>query len=65
MNYYEMIMKTLVTHKVPLYVRKDVLNRSFDWLTHGSESDDYIKNQYEYLLNFVEVKDEKIIKSVN
>lgn len=34
MNYYEMIMKCLVSHKeIPLYVRKDVLNRSFDYLS--------------------------------
>lgn len=55
MNYYEMIMKLLVDNRnIPLYVRKDSLDRAFDWLDHGKESDDYIKRQYEYLQNFVE-----------
>lgn len=53
MNWYEMIIKLLVENKVPLYVRKDVLNRSFDWLDHGNETDDYMKRQYEYLKSFI------------
>lgn len=54
MNYYELIMKTLVDNRnIPLYVRNDVLNRSFDWLDHGKEEDDYIKRQYEYLKSFI------------
>ena len=53
MNWYEMIIKLLVENKVPLYVRKDVLNRSFDWLDHGNETDDYMKRQYEYLKTFI------------
>lgn len=54
MNYYEMIMKCLVEHKeIPLYVRKDVLNRSFDYLSmNNNEEDGYIKRQYEYLLQW-------------
>lgn len=54
MNYYEMIMKCLVAHKeIPLCVRKDVLNRSYDYLSmDNSEEDDYIKRQYEYLLQW-------------
>ena len=36
MDYFEKIMETLMDNKksIPLHVRKDVLNRVFDWLEH-------------------------------
>lgn len=51
MDYFEMIMETLINNKksIPLHVRKDVLNRVFDWLEHGEVYDLYIKKQLDYL----------------
>ena len=51
MDYFEKIMETLMDNKksIPLHVRKDVLNRVFDWLEHGEVYDPYIERQLDYL----------------
>ena len=51
MDYFEMIIKTLMDNKksILLHVRKDVLNRVFDWLEHGEVCDTYIERQLDYL----------------
>ena len=57
MDYFEMIIKTLMDNKklIPLHVRKDVLNRVFDWLEHGEVYDPYIKRQFDYLHEIIEM----------
>ena len=51
MDYFEKIMEVLMDNKklIPLHVRKDVLNRVFDWLEHGEVYDPYIEKQLNYL----------------
>ena len=57
MDYFEMIIKTLMDNKksIPLHVRKDVLNRVFDWLEHGEVQDSYIERQLNYLQEIIEM----------
>ena len=57
MDYFEMIIKTLMDNKklIPLHVRKDVLNRVFDWLEHGEVYDSYIERQLNYLQEIIEI----------
>ena len=57
MDYFEMIIKTLMDNKklIPLHVRKDVLNRVFDWLEHGEVYDTYIERQLDYLHEIIEM----------
>ena len=57
MDYFEMIIKTLMDNKksIPLHVRKDVLNRVFDWLEHGEVQDPYIERQLDYLHEIIEM----------
>ena len=57
MNYFEMIIKTLIDNKksIPLHVRKDVLNRVFDWLEHGEVYDQYIEKQLDYLHEIIKI----------
>ena len=57
MDYFEMIIKTLMDNKksIPLHVRKDVLNRVFDWLEHGEVYDSYIERQLNYLHEIIEM----------
>ena len=56
MDYFEKIMETLMDNKksIPLHVRKDVLNRVFDWLEHGEVYDSYIERQLNYLQRIIE-----------
>ena len=58
MDYFEKIMETLMDNKksIPLHVRKDVLNRVFDWLEHGEVYDPYIERQLNYLHEIVEIR---------
>ena len=55
MDYFEMIIKTLMDNKksIPLHVRKDVLNRVFDYLEHGEVYDTYIEKQLNYLYEII------------
>lgn len=40
---------------IPKEVKQDVLKRTLDWVSlGGSESDDYVKNQYYYLMRVKE-----------
>ncbi len=57
MDYFEMIIKTLMDNKksIPLHVRRDVLNRVFDWLEHGEVYDSYIERQLNYLYEIIEM----------
>ena len=57
MDYFEMIIKTLMDNKksIPLHVRKDILNRVFDWLEHGEVYDTYIEKQLNYLYEIIEM----------
>ena len=57
MDYFEKIMETLMDNKksIPLHVRKDVLNRVFDWLEHGEVYDSYIERQLNYLYEIIEI----------
>ena len=57
MDYFEMIIKTLMDNKksIPLHVRKDVLNRVFDWLEHGEVCDSYIEKQLNYLQEIIKM----------
>ena len=41
---------------IPLHVRKDVLNRVFDWLEHGEVYDPYIERQLDYLHEIIKRK---------
>ena len=56
MDYFEMIIKTLMDNKksIPLHVRRDVLNRVFDWLEHGEVYDPYIEKQLNYLYEIID-----------
>ena len=58
MDYFEKIMELLIDNKksIPLHVRKDVLNRVFDWLEHGEVYDPYIKKQLNYLHEIIEME---------
>ena len=57
MDYFEKIMETLMDNKksIPLHVRKDVLNRVFDWLEHGEVCDLYIERQLNYLQEIIKM----------
>ncbi len=57
MDYFEKIMEVLMDNKklIPLHVRKDVLNRVFDWLEHGDIYDPYIERQLDYLHEIIEM----------
>ena len=57
MDYFEKIMEVLMDNKksIPLHVRKDVLNRVFDWLEHGEVYDPYIERQLNYLHEIIEM----------
>ena len=56
MDYFEKIMEVLMDNKksIPLHVRKDVLNRVFDWLEHGAVQDPYVERQLNYLYEIIE-----------
>lgn len=58
MDYFEMIIKTLMDNKklIPLHVRKDVLNRCMDYLEHGEVYDPYIERQLDYLHKIIEIR---------
>lgn len=58
MDYFEMIIKTLMDNKklIPLHVRKDILNRVFDWLEHGEIYDPYIEKQLDYLHEIIKLR---------
>ncbi len=58
MDYFEMIIKTLMDNKklIPLHIRKDVLNRVFDWLEHGEVYDPYIEKQLNYLYEIIKLR---------
>ena len=57
MDYFEKIMEVLMDNKklIPLHVRKDVLNRVFDWLEHGEVQDPYIERQLDYLHEIIKM----------
>ena len=57
MDYFEKIMEVLMDNKklIPLYVRKDVLNRVFDYLEHGDIYDPYVEKQLNYLYEIIEM----------
>ena len=57
MDYFEKIMEVLMDNKksIPLHVRKDVLNRVFDWLEHGEVHDSYIEKQLNYLHEIIKM----------
>ena len=57
MDYFEKIMETLMDNKksIPLHVRKDVLNRVFDWLAHREVYDPYIERQLNYLYEIIKM----------
>ena len=57
MDYFEKIMEVLMDNKklIPLHVRKDVLNRVFDYLEHGEIYDPYIERQLNYLYEIIEM----------
>ena len=57
MDYFEKIMEVLMDNKklIPLHVRKDVLNRVFDWLEHGEVYDPYIERQLDYLQEIIKI----------
>ena len=57
MDYFEKIMEVLMDNKklIPLHVRKDVLNRVFDWLEHGEVYDPYIERQLDYLHEIIKM----------
>ena len=45
----------LFDDEIPANVKEDVSKRVYDWCSRGgSETDDYIKNQYQYLLRVKE-----------
>ena len=45
----------LFDDKIPANVKEDVSKRVYDWCSRGgSETDDYVKNQYYYLLRVKE-----------
>ena len=45
----------LVDEEIPANVKEDVSKRVYDWCSRGgSETDDYVKNQYYYLLRVKE-----------
>lgn len=45
----------LFDDEIPANVKKDVSKRVHDWCSSGgSETDDYVKRQYEYLLRVKE-----------
>ena len=58
MDYFEKIMELLINNKksIPLHVRKDVLNRVFDWLEHGDIYDPYIERQLDYLHEIIKLR---------
>ena len=62
MDYFEKIMELLIDNKklIPLNVRKDVLNRVFDWLEHGEVYDSYIERQLNYLYEIIERESTKL-----
>ena len=57
MDYFEKIMEVLMDNKksIPLHVRKDILNRVFDWLEHGEVYDSYVERQLNYLQEIIEM----------
>lgn len=57
MDYFEKIMELLIDNKksIPLHVRKDVLNRVFDYLEHGEVYDSYVERQFNYLQEIIEM----------
>ena len=45
----------LFDDEIPANVKEDVSKRVYDWCSRGgSETDDYVKRQYEYLLRVKE-----------
>ena len=58
MDYFEKIMETLMDNKklIPLHIRKDVLNRVFDWLEHGEIYDSYVEKQLDYLYEIIKLR---------
>ena len=46
----------LFDEDIPINVKKDVSKRVYDWVSveGHSETDDYVKNQYKYLLKVKE-----------
>lgn len=41
--------------EIPKEIKQDVLKRTLDWISLGGcESDDYVKNQYYYLMRVKE-----------
>ena len=45
----------LFDDEIPANVKEDVSKRVYDWCSRGgSETDDYVKNQYYYLLRVKE-----------
>ena len=58
MDYFEKIMEVLMDNKksIPLHVRKDVLNRVFDWLEHGEIYDSYVEKQLDYLYEIIKLR---------
>ena len=62
MDYFEKIMELLIDNKklIQLNVRKDVLNRVFDWLEHGEVYDSYIERQLNYLYEIIERESTKL-----
>ena len=57
MDYFEKIMETLMDNKksIPLHVRKDILNRVFDYLEHGEIYDSYVEKQLDYLHKIIKM----------
>lgn len=55
-NYMELIKQTIQDNPdINQIVVADVLTRTKYWLSYSdsSEYDDYVKRQYEYLINFI------------
>lgn len=52
MREFMYLMDLLMYDKeIPHHIKQDVLKRTLDWISlGGTETDDYVKNQYRYLM---------------
>ena len=54
-EFIHLMSMVLYDEDIPKYVKQDVIKRVNDWcMRGGSETDDYIKNQYRYLVRVKE-----------
>ena len=50
-EFVNLMNMVLYDDEIPKYVKQDVIKRVNDWcMRGGSEKDDYVKNQYRYLV---------------